>query len=77
MIPAPWRNISIRNGVFPNTITLKLRGLNLNVIYAYLLREYLPEDQPQREDLGETIALKKERETDGFLCNTGEEDKNR
>lgn len=45
-----------------------LKGLNLDSVYEHLLREYLPEEHPQRDDLGETIALQTEIEKQTALC---------
>ncbi|WFN33464.1 DUF4391 domain-containing protein [Methanogenium sp. S4BF] len=52
----------------PDECAQELKGLNLDGIYENLLREYLPEEQPQLKDLRETIALQKEIEKQTALC---------
>jgi hypothetical protein len=55
----------------------ELKGLNLDTIYENLLRGLIPEEQPQLEDLGETIALQKEIEKQTALCDALETKMNR
>lgn len=47
---------------------LELKGLNLDRIYENLLRQFIPEERPQVQDLRETIVLQKEIEKQAALC---------